>query len=320
VISAPIHAAGSEAAPFHAGLADAPPEADCVWLRAGAARIRVASWKSGARGTVLLLPGRTECIEKYGRAAGDLVARGFSVITTDWRGQGLADRALPDRATGHVGDFSEYQQDLDAMMAEARRVGLPQPYFLMAHSMGGCIGLRGLMRGLPVKAAVFSAPMWGIAMAAWLRPVASLVSALAAPLGLITRYAPSTSAQTYLLQAPFEGNVLTSDRAMWDYMRRQVADVPELALGGPSIGWLKAALHECAALAAMPAPALPAICAVGTAEKVIDVPPVHLRMAAWSNGQLDLYPGAEHEIMMESPATRNRFFDRAAALFEANRS
>ena len=84
-------------APFHAALADGPPGATCVWLTAGQARIRVAWWKAGDKGTVLLLPGRTECIEKYGRAAGDLVARGFSVITIDWRGQGLADRALPDR-------------------------------------------------------------------------------------------------------------------------------------------------------------------------------------------------------------------------------
>ena len=306
-------------APFHAALADAPPGAICVWLQAGTARIRVVSWKAGEKGTVLLLPGRTECVEKYGRAAGDLIARGYSVITLDWRGQGLADRALPDRATGHVGDFSEYQQDLDAMLAEADRAGLPQPFYLLSHSMGGCIGLRALARGLPVKAAAFSAPMWGIAMAAWLRPVASVMSALAAPLGLTTRYAPSTSAETYLLQVPFQGNVLTTDREMWDYMRRQVVEVPDLALGGPSVGWLKAALHECAALAALPAPKIPAICALGTAEKVVDVPPVHLRMAAWANGQLDLYPGSEHEIMMEGPATRQRFFDRAAALFEANR-
>ncbi|MBP9048222.1 MAG: alpha/beta hydrolase [Tabrizicola sp.] len=306
-------------APFHAALADAPPGAICVWLQAGTARIRVVSWKAGEKGTVLLLPGRTECVEKYGRAAGDLIARGYSVITLDWRGQGLADRALPDRATGHVGNFSEYQQDLDAMLAEADRAGLPQPFYLLSHSMGGCIGLRALARGLPVKAAAFSAPMWGIAMAAWLRPVASVMSALAAPLGLTTRYAPSTSAETYLLQVPFQGNVLTTDREMWDYMRRQVVEVPDLALGGPSVGWLKAALHECAALAALPAPKIPAICALGTAEKVVDVPPVHLRMAAWANGQLDLYPGSEHEIMMEGPAVRQRFFDRAAALFEANR-
>jgi lysophospholipase len=306
-------------APFHAALADGPPGAVCVWLKPGAMRIRVAHWKAGEKGTVLLLPGRTECIEKYGRAAGDMVARGYSVITIDWRGQGLADRALPDRNVGHVDDFAEYQEDLDAMLAEADRAELPKPWFLMAHSMGGSIGLRALMRGLPIRAAVFSAPMWGISMSAWLRPVAQMVTALAGPFGQAHRYAPTTGPETYLLQVPFEGNVLTTDREMWAYMKAQVEAVPDLALGGPSLAWLRAALKECSALAALPAPSVPAICALGTAEKVVDVPPVHLRMAGWARGQLDLYPGAEHEIMMERPAARQRFFDRAASLYEANR-
>lgn len=306
-------------APFHAELADAPAGAVAVWLQPGAMRIRVAWWKAGEKGTVVLLPGRTECIEKYGRAAGDLVRRGYSVITIDWRGQGLADRALRDPLSGHVGDFAEYQEDLDALMAEADRAGLPSPRFLLAHSMGGCIGLRAMMRGLPFHAAVFSAPMWGISMSAWLRPVAAMVTAIASPFGFAHRYAPTTGPETYLLQVPFEGNVLTTDREMWAYMRDQVRAVPEFALGGPSLAWLGAALTECADLASRPAPAVPAICALGTQEKVVDVPPVHLRMAGWSSGQLDLYPGTEHEIMMESPAVRTRFFDRAAALFEANR-
>jgi len=209
-------------APFHAALADGPPGAVAVWVQSGAARIRLAWWKAGSKGTVLLLPGRTECIEKYGRAAADLTARGYSVITIDWRGQGLADRSLPDRLMGHVGDFAEYQQDLDALVAEARRADLPEPFHMIAHSMGGCIGLRGLMRGVPVRSAVFSAPMFGISMAAWLRPVAVLVGALSAPLGLGARYAPTTGPQSYLQQVPFLGNVLTSDREMWDYMLGQV--------------------------------------------------------------------------------------------------
>jgi lysophospholipase len=281
--------------------------------------VRVTWWKTGDKGTVVLLPGRTECVEKYGRAAADLVARGFSVITIDWRGQGLADRALPDPMSGHVDDFDEYQADLEAMLTEADRAGLPQPRFLMAHSMGGCIGLRALMRGLPFRAAVFSAPMWGIAMASWLRPVAQMVTAVSGLFGMAHRYAPGTGARTYLVEAPFEGNVLTTDREMWNYMRAQVVAYPELSLGGPSLTWLRAALRECSQLAMMPAPPVPAITALGTAEKVVDTAPVHLRMAGWGAGQLDLYPGAEHEIIMEAASVRKRFFDRAAALYEANR-
>lgn len=305
-------------APFHAELADAPKGAHCVWLKPGAARIRVAWWTAGKKGTVFLLPGRTECIEKYGRAAGDLIDRGFSVISIDWRGQGLADRPLADRRAGHVGDFSEYQQDLDAMLAEADRAGLPKPYFMLGHSMGGAIGLRALLRGLPFAAAVFSAPMWGIAMAPWLRPVASVVTALAGPLRFGTLYAPTTSAECYVLDTPFDENVLTGDREMWAYMRGQLEAEPQMTLGGPTITWLGLALRECAELLAAPAPKVPTICALGTLEQIVDVPKVHLRMAAWANGQLDLYPGAQHEIMMEGPSVRSRFFDRAASLFEAN--
>ena len=107
-------------APFHADLADGPPGGRAVWLRtADEVRIRAGLWRGGDKGTVFLLPGRTEYIEKYGRAAGDLVARGWSVLTVDWRGQGLADRALADPMAGHVHDFAQYQRDLDAVLALA---------------------------------------------------------------------------------------------------------------------------------------------------------------------------------------------------------
>ncbi len=307
-------------APLYCGPGDGPAGGRAVWLRTrDEVRIRAGLWRGGDRGTVVLMPGRTEYIEKYARAAGDLVARGWSVVTVDWRGQGLADRALADPMVGHVQDFDQYQRDLDAVLALVRAEGMPAPLMLMAHSMGGCIGLRALHRDLGFRAAVFSAPMWGILMAAWLKPVAQVLSALATPLGQAHRYAPGTGAKTYVAEAAFQGNVLTTDQPMWDWMRAQVVAHPELSLGGPSMGWLRAALTECAALAMKPAPAVPAICALGTAEKVVDPAPVHLRMAGWADGQLDLYPGLEHEIMMEGPADRARFFDRAAALFDANR-
>ncbi|WP_225030116.1 alpha/beta fold hydrolase [Xinfangfangia pollutisoli] len=309
-----------EAAPFDAALADGPAGGRAVWLQtADQVRIRAAIWKGGSRGWVLLLPGRTEYVEKYGRAAGDLVARGWSVVSVDWRGQGLADRMLADPMSGHVQDFDEYQRDLDAVLAFAAAEGLGGPQMLLSHSMGGCIALRALHRNLGFRAAVFSAPMWGISMAAWLRPVAHAVTRLAGPFGQAHRYAPGTGAKSYVLEAPFEANVLTTNREMWDYMRAHVRAHPRLGLGGPSLAWLKAALRECGALMRMPAPDLPVVVALGTQEKVVDVPPVHLRLAGWARGELDLYPGCEHEILMEGPAARKRFFDRAAALFEAHR-
>jgi len=92
-----------------------------------------------------------------------------------------------------------------------------------------------------------------------------------------------------------------------------------LALGGPSLGWLKAGMTECAALSRMASPDCPVVCALGTQERIVDLRPIHQRMARWPGGRLDLYPGAEHEVLMEGPATRAAFVASAVALFQAHR-
>ena len=305
-------------APLFADVADGPPNGRAFWLTtADDVQIRVAFWPAAeARGTVLLLPGRTEYIEKYGRAATDLARRGYATACIDWRGQGLADRAFSDRMVGHVEDFAEYQLDFDAMIAGCDAAAMPKPYFLLAHSMGGCIGLRALIRGAPVRAAAFSAPMWGILISTWARPAAVMLSTAARWFSFDHRYAPGTGPSTYVIDAPFAGNTLTSDPAMWDYMKQQALAHPDLPLGGPSLGWLKAALVECHALSMIAAPKVPVYCALGLAEKIVDTGPVHLRMANWPGAAFDLVEGAEHEVMMEIPATRKRFFDTATALFD----
>ena len=307
------------AAPLYTDVADGPAGGYALWMRAAdGVRLRASIWPGGDQGTVLLLPGRTEYVEKYGRAAADLAARGFTTLAIDWRGQGLADRLLADKMSGHIDKFSSYQKDLDALLQLARDQNLPRPYFMLAHSMGGCIGLRGLTRNLPVHAAAFTAPMWGISIAAWMRPVAIAISTTASWFGQSHRYAPGTTAKTYVQEAAFAGNVLTTDADMYAFMRDQVGKHPDLALGGPSLGWLHAALAECHALSLLPSPTTPTLCALGTAEKVVDTAPIHQRMRKWPGGRLDLFPSAEHEIIMETPVMRKRLFDSVADHFRAH--
>ena len=308
-------------APLFNDIADGPEDGEAFWLHASdGVRLRVGVWgKTETKGTVLLLPGRTEYVEKYGRAAVDLKQRGYATVVIDWRGQGLADRALADRMVGHVDHFSEFQLDYQALEQFALDLGLPQPFYMIAHSMGGCIGLRALMGQTQIKAAAFSAPMWGILMAAWMRPVASVISNVAGWVGQAHRFAPGTSDQSYVAEAAFGGNVLTTDPEMWRYMQQQIQDHPELSLAGPSLGWLRAALTECMALTYAPSPTCPTLTALGSVEKVVDPAPIHMRMARWPNGKLEMFAGAEHEIIMEAPAHRARFFDMVAALFEKTR-
>src|SRR3954451_20711108 len=82
------------------------------------AEVRFARWAPppGRKGTVCLFQGRAEFIEKYFETVRDLRARGFAVAMIDWRGQGLSGRSLSDPHKGHVGDFSDYERDVEVLM------------------------------------------------------------------------------------------------------------------------------------------------------------------------------------------------------------
>ncbi len=308
-------------APLHADVADGPDAGAAHWLRTtDNAQIRVAHWVSDAdRGTVLLFPGRTEYIEKYGRAARDLRTRGYATITLDWRGQGLADRLTPARATGHILDFKDYQKDVAAMLTHARDLGLPKPFYLIAHSMGGAIGLRSLIEGLPVRAAVFSAPMWGIQMSAALRPFAWGLSTVARRAGFDTRMAPGQSVENYLDRTALADNTLTSDPDMFAYMQEQISRYPDLGLGGPSLRWLNESLIDMRRMSRLASPRVPVVTFLGTAEAIVDPARIRARMAQWTNGRLEVIADGKHETMMEGPPIRQQFFDTTAALFDSHR-
>jgi len=309
-----------QSAPLYDDVAEAPEGGIAYWLTTSdAVRIRVGVWDKGPKGTVLLFPGRTEYIEKYGQTAGDLQAHGYAMISVDWRGQGLADRFLDDPATGHVMHFSDYQHDVAAMMDAADRLELPKPYYLLSHSMGGCIALRSLIDGIDVKAAVFSAPMWGILMSAPIRPVARGIAWASRGIGMGHKYAPGTSADSYVATASFTDNLLTTDPEMYAYMQKQAAAHPQLVLGGPSMHWLFEALTETRSLQAISAPVLPVITYLGTNERIVDTSAVIKKMDNWPNGHLEMVEGAEHEVLMEQPQMRNRVLQGAVDLFSKHR-
>jgi lysophospholipase len=293
-------------APLFDDVADGPPDGRAVWATASdGVRLRLTDWRpESARGTVLLFPGRTEYIEKYGALAGDLAEAGLATATIDWRGQGMADRLLPDRHSGHVGAFADYQRDVGALLAHVRGRDLPRPFFLLAHSMGGAIGLRALLDGLEVERVAFSSPMWGITLSAGLRPAAWAMSWTAEKLGLTHLYAPGTSGSAYPNATPFEANLLTHDEAQYTRLAMQTEAHPELALGGPSLGWLREALAECEALAGIPSPDIPCVTILGTEERIVDPAEIERRMAAWRDGRLVMIEGGSHECFMETPERR----------------
>jgi len=308
----------TEAAPYFTDIADGPETGAAYWVRTSDdVRVRVAAWPlDEARGTVLLMPGRTEFIEKYSLVARELGAQGYATMAIDWRGQGLADRLLDDPRVGHVEQFSDYQKDVVAMVQLAHELAMPRPWHVLGHSMGGAIALRAVLEGLDVLSARFTGPMWGILIAPGMRQLAWGLYYASGWTGQSHRLPPTTSYDNYIASSEFPGNTLTNTEEMWDYMKSQITAHPELTIGGPSVRWLGQALSECRYLMQSAPPAVPAICFVGENESIVDREKMRLRMANWPGGSFQIVNDAQHEILMESTDIRAKVINDMLGLFE----
>ena len=205
------------------------------------AELRFARWAppAGRKGTVCVFTGRSEHIEKYFETIGELVERGFSVVAMDWRGQGLSARELPDANKGHIDDFDMFERDLEALRKQVLQFLCPQPWFALAHSMAGAVLLSQANSGRsPFERLVLVSPMIEIAGRAT-HTSTRVVVEIADAVGLGASYAPGVSRRSSMSE-PFEGNDLTSDAGRYARNAAIVAAAPQLAVAGPTIGWINA--------------------------------------------------------------------------------
>ncbi|MDP5215786.1 alpha/beta hydrolase [Ruegeria sp. 2205SS24-7] len=308
-------------APLFEDVAGGPTGGLAHWLTTSDdVRIRIGYWKpeGEAQGTVLMFPGRTEYVEKYGDGAREFTSRGFAFLALDWRGQGLADRPLDDRRVGHVEQFMDYQHDVRAVFDAAAALDLPRPYHIIGHSMGGAIGLRAIYEGTDIASCAFTGPMWGIFFTPVMKPLSWVTAYWGPKVGLGHKIPPTTTLDSYVISQPFEGNVLTRDPAMFEMMKDQLRAHPELSLGAPSTIWLREALNECQDLSERPAPDMPCITVLGSHEQIVDRKAIRARMAGWPKGELIEIPDGEHEVLMEAPEVRGPVYERLANFFAAN--
>lgn len=268
--------------------------------------LRGALWRAGGeRGLVLMLQGRTEFLEKYCVPAAELVRRGFAVASLDWRGQGHSARLTRNPLKGHVDRFTDYHLDLAALVAHPSVAALPGPRLIMAHSMGGAIGLGALMRGrVRAEAVVVSAPMLGIAMSPVQRLFARALVPLARLLGLRRRWPPVPGVREPYVFSGFEDNVLTGDRSVFEWMVEALRRDPGLRLAMPTLGWFEAASEEITWLARQRPPGVPGLCLLGSEEAVVD--PEAVRAGAARLGfALAEIENARHELLIAAEPARS---------------
>ena len=293
----------------------------CGFLQAAGARLRVATRNArGGRqpkGTVVLLGGRAEFIEKYAtEVIGELLDRDYCVFAMDWRGQGLSDRPLADRGKGHIDNFATYVADLQLFLDAVVAPEAPRPILVLSHSMGAHITLRALAEhgSGPLSAGVFVSPMTGLKREALLRSVLPLMPEVPA---VDERYLFGTGPFVRLADE-FNSNVVTHDERRYRFTEQWFNADPRLAVGGPTLGWARQAARSmtaCLAPGYLERIELPLVMISAGQDPLVD-PLSHAPVTArLRHGQLFTVADAKHEVMMETDDYRALFweaFDRLA--------
>lgn len=279
-------------------------------------KLRSALWEATrgpSRGTVCIVQGRGEYIEKYFEVIADLRRRGFAVAIFDLRGQGGSERMLSNPRKGHVIGFTEYDRDLAIFIEEIVKPALPQPLIGLGHSLGGAI----LLRNAQDEASAFSrmvlmSPMIAIHenMLGVSPSVARVYTNIACLLGLAGTYVRGGGDEPDDFKS-FETNRLTTDHMRWSRNKAIIEAAPELALGSPTIGWLRAALRNSAMLLRPDYPkyvCVPMVLFAAGADKVVSTQAIEDFAVDLKSGAHILMPGSRHEILHETDAIRQRFW------------
>ena len=277
-------------------------------------RLRYARWlksEGPQRGTVCLVQGRTEYIEKYFETIADFRRRGFAVATFDWRGQGGSDRLIGDRTVGYVDRFEDYWTDLRCFHADILLPDCPGPFYLVGHSMGGLASLIAATRDRMMFDRVFlSAPMVGLHGMDESLPRWAAIAETVSFLGL-GRLPLKRKGDRRPDESMYPDNPLTSDMLRYKRMVDTVRADDGLYLGSPSFRWLAAALGAMLETRRDSFPAqikIPLLILAAARERIVSTPAIEQLGLRLRMGRHMVIAGSRHEMFMESDAVRGQVF------------
>jgi lysophospholipase len=266
------------------------------------------------RGSVILLNGRKEFMEKHAETVGELNHRGFDVYSLDWRGQGLSSRILAKRHKGFIKNFDSYITDLKLLFSKIIQPTTVMPLVILAHSMGGHIALR-FIHEYPkiVDKVVLVSPMIDILTRPFPGWLVRLIVRVAIKTGLDHMYVIGSGDYTV---EKFKGNRLTSDPERFQDENKAILENPDLMLGGVTYGWLSAAFYSIDVLTDpefVKEITTPILMVSAGSDRIVSVNAQKTICSLLPHCRFTEITGARHEILKETDAIRSIFwneFDR----------
>lgn len=263
---------------------------------------------------IMVVNGRIESVHKYQELFYDLFCQGYDIYSFDHRGQGLSERLTANSDIGHIEDFNDYVLDLNNITQHLITPEHYQDCYLLAHSMGGAIATQYVeTHPHPYSALALSAPMHGIHIQPWLKPIAGPIS------HYLSRWASQPSyalGQEPYHAKPFLNNTLTHSEVRYQWFRELYDSKPELQIGGPSNHWVNQSLKgskRCIKQAA--SCVIPTLLLQGENDRIVDNNAHIAFQKKAANCQLITIKEAKHELLFESDVCRNQALTEILAFF-----
>lgn len=258
--------------------------------------------KPTADKAVLISAGRTEAAIKYKEVIFDLFNNGYAVFIHDHRGQGLSGRMTEDPEMGYIDDFQYYIDDMKYFFEQYIQPENYQNTYLLAHSMGGAIGMTYLeQHSNDFQAAAFSSPMLGLQP-----PTCNLIPVFD---GNKPKYAIGQSAYKDSSDK-FKGNTLTGSEIRYARMVQAFDEVPEARLGGATYTWVHKSCQQFEYLFNnMSKISAPFVLFSAEKEQIVHVKAhdnfIIRAQELGKNCQLVKIKDARHELLVEKDTTRD---------------
>jgi lysophospholipase len=269
--------------------------------------LRYAIFRSGTtlpKGTVIVLHGRNESIEKYYETIRDLNAMGLWVATFDWRGQGNSPRLLKNTRRGHIRRFSDLERDLNTFIETVVLPDSKMPFFIVGHSMGALVAMKAAPRlANRIERMVLCSPFVGgkgYGIPNWLlRFVADAAT--------LFGFGWVQLVKDNLLDRPFTGNTLTSDRIRFERNQTIVKMFPGLALGPPTARWISVmidGIEEVMSMDHLRRIEIPCLVIAPSNDEIVPYSTYEELSQKFRAGKLITVPGAKHEVLQERDVFR----------------
>jgi lysophospholipase len=265
---------------------------------------------------LVISSGRMESLLKYKEVIFDFYHEGYSIFIHDHRGQGLSGRMTENPHRGYVENFSDYVDDLKTFYESVVRANTSHHPVLLSHSMGAAVACLYVLRYREDFASmVMTAPMLGI------RPAIS--DRFSHFLLRCHQFFSSEGKYGYFWgqrdyrASPFEQNRITTSVARYACIIHEYCSNPEIQLGGVTGQWLNEAIntmnrieqhsHEIS---------IPVKILQAGSDRIVDNHRQSRVAKRIPLGELQIIPGAQHELLMERDDIREKVLQTSHGFFQ----